>query len=252
MAVQTYWDLSERERAELTREELERFCDAELMTKGVLRVGPMPKLEAEPAMPTGSLRVWRVRARDVRYGYGRTDLGSICFSTHAQAVAFVALGPMSMSSDYMGGSLTLESAKPAEDVEIYEATVLSEQELERARSLAKTSVAIREANERAKKDHAAAVKARDEALASMFADWSECRARADRLRHVLTTWREYVATCGGDKAIASTFLHKVFPANDVEASREWFASEWSAPVAPVAPAASTMPAANDAEVAHAF
>ena len=77
----TYWDLSERERAELSREDVERYVDAELMLKGVLRVKP-PVLAAEPEVPQPTKRFFSVT---VRGQYNSRDHVGVVFETLEQA-----------------------------------------------------------------------------------------------------------------------------------------------------------------------
>lgn len=64
--MKTYWDLSESERAKLSREDVETFVAAELMTHGVVRVEP-PKYEDEPSAPAPRSFCFRVRERDRRF-----------------------------------------------------------------------------------------------------------------------------------------------------------------------------------------
>ena len=57
--MKTYWDLSERQRSELSEADVERYIDAELMTKGVLRPEPLELVE-EPPLPEPAIEIHTV------------------------------------------------------------------------------------------------------------------------------------------------------------------------------------------------
>jgi hypothetical protein len=114
MSMTTYWDLSEQERAALTADDVQKYIDAELMLKGVLKVKPLA-LEPEPTVPVPS-----TKAFVVRFGgkYGRTDSG-VAFDTIESAQAFIALRAVRVESEYMD-STSVPYVGRATDPEIAE------------------------------------------------------------------------------------------------------------------------------------
>ena len=74
--MKTYWDYTERERSEMTEDQVTALLDVELMSKGVLKVVAPILNKIEPVdLPT-----------ETKY-----EAGGILFVTVEQAQAFLAL-----------------------------------------------------------------------------------------------------------------------------------------------------------------
>ena len=213
----TYWDLSERERAELSREDVERYVDAELMLKGVLRVKP-PVLAAEPEVPQPTKRFFSVT---VRGQYNSRDHVGVVFETLEQARAFVALAPMCLESEWLEGS-SVQFVSKAREPEIAEMAALTAEEKDAAKADLSQANAIHAANERAKSQYEENLRKQNDALKGLWSDWCECRDKRVNLQKIADTFDDYVRTVGGDVAIASKFLSKVFPKSDIEDAAAWF------------------------------
>lgn len=215
--MQTYWDLSEQERADLSREDVERYVDAELMLKGVLRVRP-PTLATVPEVPQPTRRFFSVL---VRGQYNSRDHVGVVFETIEQARAFVALSPMRLDSEWLEGS-SVQFVAPAREPEIIEMAALTAAEKDAAKSELSSANAIQAANERAKSQYEQDIKKQNDALKGLWADWCACVERRSNLKKIADTFDDYVRTVGGDTEIASKFLSKVFIKSDIEDAAAWF------------------------------
>ncbi len=216
--MRTYWDLSEQERAALTEEDMQRFIDAELMTKGVLKVKPL-ELEPVPTMPPPDAKVFAVRVKQ-SHGYGK-DLG-VAFTTLDAANKFVELRPMRIDHDWLGsGSGSIEFVAPPTDYEVAEVPIFSESMKDAMRAELKRAAVIRDANERRRTEHATAMRTQEEALRDMWSDWTACREAEAKLRAVAETFADYARTAG-DEAVAARFLAKVYPQDLIHEAAERF------------------------------
>lgn len=207
----TYWDLTEKERASLSREDLNRYVDAELMMKGVLRIGPL-ELDPEAEMPEPDHRVWTVKD-------GYHDF-PIAFPTIAAAQAFVALGARRIENGYCGNT-SVEHLSNDREFSIVEKGLFTQAGYDRARATIVAASNARKENEEKTKAHLASEKAQTEALNDMTSDWYECRNKSERMAKVIRTYRDYVKTAG-DPHTASRFLAKVFTESETMEAAEWF------------------------------
>lgn len=219
--MNTYWDLSESDRAALSSDDVQRYVDAELMLKGVLKVKPVV-LEDVP-----TVSVPTTKAFVVRFGgkYGRQDSG-VAFTTLEAAQAFVALRPMTLGSEYLE-STSVPYTSTVGDPEIAEVPIFTEEAKNAVRGELRKSAAIKAANEKAAEEYANAARAQESALEGLWEDWTRCRAEAAKLREVADTYEDYKRTAGGDATVAASFLAKVYPAELIAESAKRFGFEVS-------------------------
>lgn len=213
--MKTYWDLSDQERAVLTSEDVQRYLDAELMLKGVLKVKPLV-LDPVPSVPEPS-----TRAFVVRFGgrYGRQDAG-VAFSTLEAAKAFIELKPMSLGSDYLE-STSVGYTVEVSDPEVAELPIFTEEAKNIVKAELKKAAAIKASNDRRREEHEKAVREQEKALEGLWEDWARCREEDAKLRAVADTFADYKRTAGDD-GIASSFLAKVYPATLIKEAAERF------------------------------
>ncbi len=200
--MQTYWDFTEKERAELTREEVTAMLDAHLMTKGVLKVKPV-ELVPVPERP----QLTRVKMFSVN---------DTVFATIQQAQAFLELQPQRLDYDYYLSDSSLKYAKML-DLKIEEIMVCDRTELTNMSSVLKQIKAATEKNEAARRDFEKADEAVQNCLNEVWRDYYAQQATRDKHARVIATWNEYLALSGGDRNMASGFLKKAF---DVLAIRD--------------------------------
>jgi hypothetical protein len=224
---QTYWDLEPKTRAALSESDVQRYVDAELMLKGVLKVEPL-ELDPEPDEPElAKQTVYRLE--------GFTD---VAFRSADAAKAFAALSPLKLDRKYLNGNwsrsvpflnadvnlrLDATEASTADDV------LLATKDLER-------HAALKEANEKKRNAYSAALKTQNDALAGMWSDWHDQRGLAARHRRVVDTYEAYCKTAGGNTTVAAKFLQKVFSVEQIQDANEWFGCAIETEFAEAAPA----------------
>lgn len=204
----TYWDLEEKERAALTREEVERFLDAELMTKGVLKVSPLV-LDEEPEI------VEPVAATFYQ-------VGPVAFTTADGAEAFLKLGAVTIETKYLGGGYrnTVSVAVPIEREACEKRLVTASEYAARKGDLDRRQAA-RDANAKRREEHESATKEQDKVLGGVWEDWYRCRNVDEAHRKVVATFNNYVTTAGGSALTAARFLGKVFTFEAIDEARKW-------------------------------
>lgn len=199
--MKTYWDLSETERAALSADDVQKYVDAELMIKGILKVHPL-ELEPEPGMPEPAGRVFVVRPAANAFAH------LAAFPTRDAAQAFVDLRPLRLESSYLSGQTVAYYVSGP--LEIVEQPMFGEDEKSACEAELRRVAAIKSSNETRRREHAEAMRKQTEALRGLWDDWAACRKHVEQLRAVATTFADYVATAEGDRAIARQFLAKVY------------------------------------------
>ncbi|HYQ47103.1 MAG TPA: hypothetical protein VER11_34270 [Polyangiaceae bacterium] len=211
----TYWDFEEAERAALTREEVERFLDAELMTKGVLKVAPLA-LDEEPQIDDLATTA-----------YCWVDgFPNVLFATSEAASAFVALKPTQLGSEYLCGDYrqSVKFAKLPEGTDINQVSVATQDEFMRCRSNLEKRATVRSSNSKRREQYDNDTKAQSKVLAGVWEDWARCRNIDQAHRRVVTTFRDYVKTAG-DELTAARFLVKVFTFEQIDEARKWLGAD---------------------------
>lgn len=236
----SYWDLSEKERAELTHEAVTRFEAIELMTAGVLPVEPLV-LDPEPETdepPT--VTHYRVRS-------GHTYL-DCAFASMEEAKAFVALKPLRVASSYLNGdwNQTVHYTAPLEGVEIVAVELTTQSLFEIEKDGLEKRAAARKENRERMEQHDKAVKKRNEALAGMWSDWHRCRHLDADHRKVVATFAQYVQIAGGDRTVAARFLLKAFTSHEILDAALWCVVQIDLPIDEPEPARPRSEPTNDA------
>lgn len=208
-----YWDLSERERAALSREDVERFVDAELMTKGVLKARP-PQLEPEPESLVKLSQRFLVKSA-ASDSWQRPRL---LFRTEDDARKFLDLLPEHQHSFYSDGD-TIEHGQTFSRT-IAPISIIASEDYEAHKSSLQSAAAIRSANKKATEEQEQTVKAQDHALKGLWDDWQLQRTQDRRFRAVIATFEDY-RRIANSADVALRFLLKVHTRSDVEAAAAW-------------------------------
>jgi len=211
--MKTYWDLSEKERAALSRDEVAQYLDAELMMSGVLKVAPLTE-QPEPAIPEPSATWYRVK----HSGYREL---SIAFPTVEAAQAFIAAGGAEVETVWMGGSGSASYVSPLHDPSVAAVKIMTSTEKDLASGELKEAGAVRAANEKAREEHRKALAAQEAALSGLWEDWQNCREKAARMNRVAATLVEYTRIAD-DEDTAIKFLSKAFTTETLCEAEEWF------------------------------
>lgn len=228
----SYWDLSERERAALTREDVEKYLAFELMAKGVgIRLTtpdllPTPELSVKPRDYFG-LTV------DGYYGY------TVLFETRDQAEQFLALRPLCKKHDHLE-DVWIDHAVPVTE-EIKSVSVIAPADFNLHRSALQANAKAKAENEKRQQEYEKAVKAQEAALKGLWDDWYACGRKALDHDKVKRTWEQYV-TMAGSEELAAKFLLKVFSLTQIDEAAVWFGIEIPVSTTDVAPATKPEPA----------
>jgi hypothetical protein len=211
--LKTYWDLEPKTRAELSESDVQRFIDAELMLKGVLKVEP-PELEPEPELPEIAKSTWH-----------KVDGFDLVFATAEEALRFSQLKPRTTDTrhvgDYWRSNKKVEYIKaPITPGEVVPVLLATEDEITRHRSALDKLGAVEKANNEKREEHAKALRLTNEALKGLWDDWHARRAESARHRKVVDTYSSYVQTAG-DHTVAAKFLQKVFSIEQIREASAW-------------------------------
>jgi len=214
-----YWDVPEKERAEMTGEQVESFIAVELMEKGVIQ----PK---QPGLEDYSeIDVARETVYGIEYGgkYGK-NASDLVFADKESAAAFIMLKPMFTDSEYYG-SEHKRWAKPCEDMEVVSRQLYDKDSLTAAQSALKRNGEIKKRNKELTDEYAAGMKAVRDASKGVWEDYYELREQKERHEKVIATHEEYVKLSGGNETIAAGFLAKAYDNESVIEAFKWFDKE---------------------------
>lgn len=215
-----YWELSPRERAELTEEQVRDLEKYELMRNGVVRAEPPgPK----PTMP----RLLSATMFKVTYQAGWENTLPVLFCSAAEAYSFISDNPTVQATVRVGAAFDFdapshECAVPLQELDPkVEEAVFPDRStvLEHRATLERHGALLKEWEESAKV-YNAAVKAEREAVAGMWSDWTKGRRVLALYLRIKSTWEEYVELAG-DVGVAMSFLSKAFDASEIARADDW-------------------------------
>ncbi len=208
-----YWDLTEKQRAELTEEQVRSFLDVDLMEQGVAKVRP-PTLHVvvEPEIPLKAYARIKSPGR-----YNHDEIWDVAFADLNTAKAFLELKPLVVANDWETGK---SSVRPIAGASVFLEELASIEDVTAAVVILKANKAKREENAKAENVFREAMKKVDEATRGVWDDWHDCRAKAARAKRVAETREEYRRLAGTEE-LAETFLVKALGADLVEFEREW-------------------------------
>lgn len=209
--MKTYWDHSEKERAELSREDVQSLLKFELMEKGVVAPSDPEYLpETAPELPTTTM--YRVKC-----GYSSGDL---LFATADNAAQAIALSAGWTKTEYLAGT-HLQTVDYSE-LEISTCELNSAADIAKHRSALEEAASNKAANKKARDAFNAECNAVEEVTSHVWEDWHEMRAKLARLTSVNETLDEYLEMCDGNESLAKEFLAKAFAAETIAEADEWF------------------------------
>ena len=206
----SYWDYSEKERSDLSRETVESLLDIELMTKGILKPKPPVLREIkEVTIP-----------RTTYYEVGHTY-----FETAEQAAAFLKLNPSLQDYDYSIGS-EYKYCKPVEE-DIKQTSLCKKSDLVNLNSILSYNKEAQTFNEKMAKEYKKQCEAVEVACQEVWSDWHKCIEIKYNLQKVIATRKEYLQLSKGDCCITMSFLKKVYSIEDIKKTMEWFETDLS-------------------------
>lgn len=201
--MKTYWDLSFNKRAALSADEVNRYCDIQLMVNGILKPTKPQLLSVEPvAIPKQSVYVLEVEG-----DYGNRQRLEIAFANINDARAFLDLNPLRIRRPYNEP----EHITPfADDAAVVQAFIPTREDAAPFAGAANKAKQARETNERAQKQYEQDLAAVEKATEDIRKDWQAQQDVVRRIGEVKNVWSQYTAMAGGDRYVARTFLLKAF------------------------------------------
>ena len=214
--MRRYWDYTEKERAEMTMEQVEGLLSAELMAAGVVRVECPEMLPTEmPAIPGTTYYA-------IKSGY--STVRGIGFRDADSAAAAVKL-MVPLDSDYIGGQDFCREAERQDKISIEPITVHQRSDIANYRSSVEKAAANKTANDAATKKYIEDSKAVEAVLSGVWEDYRTCQRKMAELNKVVRTFDEYVGICDGDENKALVFLAKAFPSPSIKEAMVWAGRE---------------------------
>lgn len=219
--MKDYWDdLTEKERAALTTEEMVQFEAVELMRLGVLRVEPFTP-EPVPEVPEPSARVYRMNVG----AYSSLD---VAFSSAEAAEAFLKLAPLYVTNEYVNGAYVQTVAPLPASTSVFLESVRTKEEALELRQRIADANAVKERNAKGQREHEEEAKKQEEALTTIRANYYDCLAHARKVERIARVFSEYTATANGDTEVARKFLCKAFTPDEIAMFDEWTAPDTKA------------------------
>lgn len=216
--MKSYWDLSRKERAALTAEQLERWCDVALMQAGVEKPC-QPDQHAVPEVPLDLTDVYVV-SMSSRYGGGYRDV-VIGFPTAELARQFMGMGALKLDTDYEVGSEINFATPVAETGEITVRRLATAVSVADKREQLRRVKQLREVNEKAMREYRTNTEKAAEVTKAILADWNDLQSAKYIHGRVRRSRAEYLAMADGNAEVAEAFLRKTYGDDVVAEADEW-------------------------------
>ena len=205
--MKTYWDLTRKQRAELSSEEYEHYVDVELMQKG--RVRPIhPALKPVPEVSTRTVGMYKVT---LNYS------ADVLFSKLEDAETFLSLNPMVCHSDWSTDS---EYFGPLASGSIQPVDIMTKAQFDTKRAELSHAKTIKRENEEALLQYKDADSALSDILEYLVDDHQECLAEQRLVTKMRETKKRYLQLAG-DEETADKFLREAYDNYDIEYFLEW-------------------------------
>ena len=212
-----YWDLTEKERAALTEEQVRGYLAVELMSKGLTTPQP-PEYEDVPEVEMETTTYYQIVADNAEF--------SPLFESADDASSIIALFKLTRNSGY--GSGNTPHAKPVDDVTVKPVDLPSADQVEAHKALLKEAHAKKKANDRRRREYDNAVRETSGATEEVWKDWRNCHQQEADHQAVVDTLREYT-DLAGDQTMAMKFLRRAYREHQIMDAFEWFEIEYVAP-----------------------
>jgi hypothetical protein len=223
--MKRYWDYDEKERAEMTMEQVEGLLSAELMEAGVIRV------EAPTLLPTEAPEIPGTILYVIKAGYQTPNFAYKTADDAAKAMEKA----IPLGHDYLGNGTYIytESKSASEGLTIEPLPIHTKGDVANHKSLVERAAANAKANEAANKTYTESCKAVSDVTDRVWVDWNNCRATLGTYQRIMRTLDEYTETCEGNRDTALKFLAKAFPQPDIDQAREWLDPDYVAETAAI-------------------
>lgn len=194
-------DLTTKEIAELSREEVQKYIEIELMVQGIENPKP-PYYEDEPDST--------LEKKDKYF-----QVGSLLFKTAEEANAVLNLNPY--KEDYIYAvSYNHKFAVPLDNKDIQQVFFYRQEDIQSQKENIKLSEKVKSSNNQKKYAYDNALNAVAKIENPMLLSWEQAKDRKLFLSKIRDTFEDYKKLCNGDAGLALSFLHKVYSADEIQ------------------------------------
>lgn len=204
MPYDTYWDLSDHDRAKIAPEDLTKYIDIELMEKGILRPAPL-ELEPEESPEVPLRFYYRIQYA----GYWSDNKLELLFTNQEDARDFidtwivdksilvVSYDGRNLAGPIVGPTITSEELPLKDDVLKRKAEIDSYE-------------GAKKRNDKKRTDYERDLKLVASTASIIEEDWHRCMALEDTYQKIRNTYNTYLKMTKDDEVIALRFLRKVY------------------------------------------
>lgn len=203
--MNSYWDLSEVDRARMTRDEVETYLGVHLMECGIAKP-PQPVLEDATPPKLETTQFFGIQYKGT---FGKTEAPFV-FDTPEQASAFIDLSPRVIRDDYRIDSKTKWVGAGDMEFTIAPVELASEAGVNVVREHLQRVSAIKDRNRRIQDEYDKALERVTQSTSQVWNDWVEQTSKLRRADVVHATYAEYRDLCDCDVVLARKFLAKAY------------------------------------------
>lgn len=209
--MKSYYDLSNKERAKLTYEELQPYLDVELMINGCVKVIPYESIELKK-IPELTKKVWY-------------KVGEYVFDSIEKANSFIMLSPYRSDYEYQCGY----DYKYAEELDssIQQVYLYEHKQLNEIKDILIFNKQAKEKNDKLTSEYNKKSSESTKIFDGIYLDWNSCKDHIIELEKVYKTYLSYLGLTNGDENIAHNFLKKVFSDSVIEESKNTLPELWA-------------------------
>lgn len=202
--MKSYWDLSDKERANLTEEEIKNFFPYELMAAGVVP----PK---EPILK-------EIKQLDIvpekQFYKVQFNYRIILFDNMDDARKFAEMNSYDEDSDYKTGD-KFKFATLHQNKTINVSNIYSIEQIEKYRTQLEYNKEAKESNEKALEAYKKESQAAENAVTGIWRDYFKIQNEVQRAKHILETYTSYIRIADNEN-VAFKFLEKAFSKEEIE------------------------------------
>jgi hypothetical protein len=213
-----YWDLSQRERSELSYEDVEKYVAYELMRQGVSKV-PEPIYQDEGPeikMPEEEM-VYEVDCDHRQIAMFELQKDAISFIETLNTLSFGDTKTVSIY-DYRSRKTNPKHFVPSnKDFSVTPVIVYNKSELDTIHEELTKRAAIIDSNSALRNEYEKATKEVNTHLTEMWDDWKELVETGTEYRNKKETLEEFITMCDGNEELAVKFFLK---GTDMDTARE--------------------------------
>jgi hypothetical protein len=217
--MKTYWDVNEKDRADLTEEEMEKFFEIELMMNG--EVIPKKPVFKEIEDPMEKLR----GKREIKFSVGGISSKTL-FDTIEDANKFLELNPQRGEYIYEVGYDYIYATKISDKID--QIVTYKKEDLEEVKEDKTIYENRKKEYEEDLEEYRKQRSSVEDLLSKIKEDKLERDKERRKLNEILQTYERFLTLAEGDSDIARTFLEEKYDFWEIEKAFElldWLANE---------------------------